>query len=100
MNLHEYQGKSILKKYGVAVPLGFVAESPENARELAKKILDERVETRRAKGRDVASVAVTPSEPEAMIQTQKDKTSAPSYKPSVAVNADRVIVGHGVDPVA
>ncbi|RLD80452.1 MAG: ADP-forming succinate--CoA ligase subunit beta [Bacteroidetes bacterium] len=41
MNLHEYQGKSILKKYGVAVPLGYVAESPEQARELAKKILDE-----------------------------------------------------------
>ena len=41
MNLHEYQGKSILKKYGVAVPLGFVAESPEQARELAKKIFDE-----------------------------------------------------------
>ncbi len=41
MNLHEYQGKSILKKYGVAVPLGFIAESPEQARELAKKILDE-----------------------------------------------------------
>jgi succinyl-CoA synthetase beta subunit len=41
MNLHEYQGKTILKKYGVAVPLGFVAESPENARELAKKIFDE-----------------------------------------------------------
>lgn len=41
MNLHEYQGKSILKKYGVSVPLGYVAESPENARELAKKIQDE-----------------------------------------------------------
>ncbi len=41
MNLHEYQGKSILKKYGVAVPLGFVAETPESARELAKKIQDE-----------------------------------------------------------
>jgi len=41
MNLHEYQGKSILKKYGVAVPLGYVAESPEHAREMAKKILDE-----------------------------------------------------------
>ncbi|MEE4256669.1 MAG: ADP-forming succinate--CoA ligase subunit beta [Bacteroidales bacterium] len=41
MNLHEYQGKSILKKYGVSVPLGYVAESPEQARELAKKIQDE-----------------------------------------------------------
>lgn len=41
MNLHEYQGKSILKKFGVAVPMGFVAESPEKARELAKEIMDE-----------------------------------------------------------
>ena len=41
MNLHEYQGKSILKKYGVAVPMGLIAESPEQAREMAKKILDE-----------------------------------------------------------
>jgi succinyl-CoA synthetase beta subunit len=38
MNIHEYQGKSILKNYGVAVPVGFVAESPETAIELAKKI--------------------------------------------------------------
>jgi len=38
MNIHEYQGKSILKNYGVAVPVGFVAESPEAAVELAKKI--------------------------------------------------------------
>jgi len=38
MNIHEYQGKSILKSYGVAVPVGFVAESPETAIELAKKI--------------------------------------------------------------
>ncbi len=38
MNIHEYQGKSILKSYGVSVPVGFVAESPEAAVELAKKI--------------------------------------------------------------
>jgi succinyl-CoA synthetase beta subunit len=38
MNIHEYQGKSILKNYGVSVPVGFVAESPEAAVELAKKI--------------------------------------------------------------
>ena len=31
MNLHEYQGKSILKKYGVQVPEGMVARSPEEA---------------------------------------------------------------------
>lgn len=38
MNLHEYQGKSILKGYGVAVPLGIVASSPAAAVEAAKEI--------------------------------------------------------------
>jgi len=31
MNIHEYQGKSILKKYGVPVPTGLVASTPEEA---------------------------------------------------------------------
>jgi len=31
MNLHEYQGKSILKKFGVAIQEGIVAKSPEKA---------------------------------------------------------------------
>ncbi len=38
MNIHEYQGKSILKKYGVPIPFGFVTESPEAAVDAAKKI--------------------------------------------------------------
>ena len=38
MNLHEYQGKKILKGYGVAVPLGIVANSPAAAVEAAKEI--------------------------------------------------------------
>ncbi len=38
MNLHEYQGKALLKKYGVAVPEGVVAYSPDEAYEAAKKI--------------------------------------------------------------
>ncbi|MCD4695866.1 MAG: ADP-forming succinate--CoA ligase subunit beta [Bacteroidales bacterium] len=38
MNLHEYQGKSLLKKYGVAVPEGVIAFSPDEAYEAAKKI--------------------------------------------------------------
>jgi succinyl-CoA synthetase beta subunit len=41
MNLHEYQGKSILKKYGVSVPVGIVAFNPEEAVEAAKKIQEE-----------------------------------------------------------
>jgi len=38
MNIHEYQGKQILRKYGVAVPEGIVAETPEAAVEAALKI--------------------------------------------------------------
>jgi succinyl-CoA synthetase beta subunit len=35
MNIHEYQGKSILKSFGVAVQEGIVAETPEQAKEAA-----------------------------------------------------------------
>ena len=38
MNIHEYQAKSILKKYNVAIPDGGVVNSPDAAVELAKKI--------------------------------------------------------------
>lgn len=38
MNLHEYQGKSILRKLGVAVPEGIVVDTPEAAIEAAKQI--------------------------------------------------------------
>ena len=38
MNLHEYQGKSILQSYGVAIPEGIVADSPETAVEAAKAL--------------------------------------------------------------
>lgn len=38
MNIHEYQGKAILKNYGVKVPVGYVAFSPQEAVDMAKKI--------------------------------------------------------------
>ncbi len=41
MNLHEYQGKSILKRYGVSVPYGIVAFNADEAVEAAKKIQEE-----------------------------------------------------------
>ena len=37
MNLHEYQGKSILKSYGVAIQEGIVVDKVEDAVEAAKK---------------------------------------------------------------
>ena len=36
MNIHEYQGKEILRKYGVSVPNGKVAFTPEEAVEVAQ----------------------------------------------------------------
>lgn len=38
MNIHEYQGKEILKKFGVNVPEGYMADTPETALEAAGKI--------------------------------------------------------------
>ncbi|HQU02945.1 MAG TPA: acetate--CoA ligase family protein, partial [Acetobacteraceae bacterium] len=38
MNIHEYQGKELLKTFGVAVLEGHVAWSPEEAVEGAKKL--------------------------------------------------------------
>jgi succinyl-CoA synthetase beta subunit len=41
MNLHEYQSKQILKKFGVSVPYGIVAYNADEAYEAAKKITEE-----------------------------------------------------------
>ncbi len=38
MNIHEYQGKEILQRFGVAVQEGIVAETPEQAVDAAKKL--------------------------------------------------------------
>ncbi|HBK80100.1 MAG TPA: ADP-forming succinate--CoA ligase subunit beta [Nitrospinae bacterium] len=38
MNIHEYQGKKLLKKYGVAVPRGEVASTPEEAETIARDL--------------------------------------------------------------
>ncbi len=38
MNIHEYQGKSILKNFGVGIQEGIVAETPEQAVDAAKEL--------------------------------------------------------------
>ncbi len=38
MNLHEYQGKALLKSFGVAIQEGIVANTPEEAVEAAKEL--------------------------------------------------------------
>ena len=41
MNIHEYQGKEILKSFGVPIQEGIVAETPEEAVEAAKKLQEQ-----------------------------------------------------------
>jgi succinyl-CoA synthetase beta subunit len=41
MNIHEYQGKSILKSYGVAIQEGIVAHTPDQAVEAARQLQEE-----------------------------------------------------------
>ena len=38
MNIHEYQGKELMRKYGVAVPRGGVAYTPAEAEAVAKEL--------------------------------------------------------------
>ena len=38
MNIHEYQAKNILKKFGAAVPNGIVVLSKDEIKEKAKKL--------------------------------------------------------------
>jgi len=38
MKIHEYQGKELLKKFGVPVPRGLVARTPEEAYDAAKEL--------------------------------------------------------------
>ena len=38
MNIHEYQAKELLKRYGVPVPDGYVAWTPDEAAAAAGKL--------------------------------------------------------------
>ena len=40
MNIHEFQGKNILKSYGVAIQEGIVASTPEEAKDAAAKLTE------------------------------------------------------------
>ena len=40
MNLHEYQGKNILENFGVGIQRGFIASSPKEAMDSAKKLTE------------------------------------------------------------
>jgi transposase len=64
--------------------------------EHAVGVVDERNQERGKKSRDPTGARVSPIEPDAVVQKQKDRSFAPSYKPSVVANEKRIIVGHAV----
>ncbi len=43
MKVHEYQAKAILKDFGIAVPDGGMAETPEKARQIAASLAGDRI---------------------------------------------------------
>ena len=38
MKIHEYQAKELMAKYGIPVPRGSMASSPEEARKVAEEL--------------------------------------------------------------
>lgn len=69
--------------------------------ELAEKVAEnsrQRSAARRSNGRSNKDAPVSSSEPECVVQQQKNKTFRPSYKTSIVATEERVIVGQGVDP--
>jgi len=67
---------------------------------LAADILDKRVASRRAQGKDPSTLRIAPSDPEASVQKTKSKTTRPSYKASILANECRFIVSYAVDPTS
>lgn len=64
-----------------------------------EETFEARKQARLGKGSKTDSLAVSPTEPEAMVQPQKRKRGkAASYKGSVLANEQRVILAHAVDP--
>jgi transposase len=64
--------------------------------EKADAALKQREEKREKKGKPIIDLRVSPTEPDATLQPLKNKSFAPSYKPSVLANEARVIVGKAV----
>ncbi|MFQ3244584.1 MAG: transposase [Arenicella sp.] len=61
------------------------------------EVMNTRVQNKKAKGKKTDKLCISAQEPDAMMQRQKrGRGSAPSYKPSVLVNDQRLILGQAV----
>lgn len=61
-------------------------------------VTQERCARRAAQGKDTATVAVVPSDLDAVIQPRKDGAQRPAYKPSTLMHEAGVILGQHVHP--
>ena len=73
--------------------LGRQAEQAEGVAQAVRERVARRKRQRSKKAKDAK---VSPSEPEAVFQPLKDKSIAPSYKPTLLANQERIIVGQQV----
>jgi transposase len=74
-----------------------LAERAELAAEV-QSTLEQRRDTRKKKGKRADGLRISPLEPQAVVQPLKDKkTFAPSYKPSILANKERIIISQTVD---
>lgn len=63
------------------------------------KVLEEREASRKRSGSSLATLVISATEPEAMVQAAKrGRGTAASYKPSILANEDRIITALALDP--
>ena len=103
MKVHEYQAKEILKGYGVPVPRGRVAETPEESRKIAEEIGAKRIVVKaqihaggRGKGGGVRVVS-TPGEAEKTAREILGMTLITPQTGSTGRVVRKVLIEEGVD---
>jgi hypothetical protein len=79
-------------------PEDAAAQKKAQQMERAVTASKQRQQGRRAAGKDPKSVQVAVTEPEAMVQSQKNKSTRPSYKGSLMAIPEGLITGQAVDP--
>src|ERR1700754_4295431 len=103
MKIHEYQGKELLKKYGVAVPRGLVARTGDEAYQAAKELGTDVVVVKaqihaggRGKGGGV-KLARSPKEAEDVAKQMLGMTLVTHQTGPEGKNVGRVLIEEGLD---
>lgn len=83
-----------------AAPQDEGLQAAAEAAAVVAAVAQERCARRQAQGKNVESVAVVPSDPEAVIQPRKDGAPRPAYKPCTLMHEAGVIIGQYVHPTS